>query len=93
MKRKFVYAAEHVSVKRGDIVEVDYQGIPYLAVVHHVLEQDLHNFLNLKRKPINKKVHTNTVKAAVRKRFNQYKEIHVNTRKKKGRKLERKLLH
>lgn len=93
MKRKFVYAAEHVSVKRGDIVEVDYQGIPYLAGVHHVFEQDLHNFLNLKRKPINKKLHTNTVKAAVRKRFNQYKEIYVNTRKKKGRKLERKLFH
>lgn len=92
MKRKFVYAAEHVSVKRGDLVEVDYQGTLYTAVVNHVFEQDLHNFRNLKRKPIVRQIHTNTAKAAVRKRFNQYKAMHVNTRKKKGRKLERKLL-
>lgn len=85
-KRAYVYKCDAIkNLKRGDVVEVETKyGIKY-GVVSRVFEEDLYNFRGLFRTNVVKKVHTNTVKAAIRRRFEEYKDIKVYTEFKKGR--------
>lgn len=92
MKRCLVYTFEGIPVKSGDIVEVDYQGVLHTAVVKSVFETDDWNRFDLVRIPITRKLHTNTAKAAVRKRFNEFKDIRIRTERKTGRKFEKKVI-
>lgn len=92
LRKNLVYKVEGISLKSGDIVEVDYKGIPHIVVVKHVFETDDYNYQEMVRININKKLHTNTVNAAIRKRFNEFKDIRVQTERVKGKRLEKRII-
>ena len=83
---------EGVSLKNGDIVDVSYQGVSYTAVVNSVFEKDEFNYHELLRLNINKKPHTNTVRAVIRKWFNEFKDIRIQTERKKGKQLNKRVI-
>lgn len=71
---------------------MSYQGISYTAVVNNVFEKDEFNYSERQRININKKLHMNTVRAAIRKRFNEFKDIQIQTKRKKGKQLDKKVI-
>lgn len=91
-KKNHVYKTDIKTLKRGDILEVPLNGSVEFGVVYNVFEKDEYNFYDMERQDVSKKLHTNTVKAAIRKRFNEYKGVRVRTERKKGARLERKLI-
>ena len=90
VKKCRVYKTNGIPVKHGDIVEVVKHGKPMLGVVNRVFEADAYKYRFINRLSVERKLHTNTVKALVRKRFNEFKDIKMG---KKSKRLKRKVTH
>lgn len=64
-----------LKLKYGDVVVVATKHGEKLGVVNSVFEKDDYNYLNLYRTDVLKKLHGNTVAAAVRKRFAKFSDV------------------
>lgn len=81
---------EH-NVKVNDVVEVLHQHKVVYGVISALVENDTRNLKQLERFTIDRILHTNSIYALVRRRFNAFKDFEYNHRATKRKRLIRKL--
>ena len=81
-KNYFTYKTDIKNLQKGDVVLLEHKDNDVkMGVFVRYLEED-YNPHDLKRVNIIKKVHTNTLKAHLRKRYNEFKDFELSTSRK-----------
>lgn len=87
LKSPLVYKVGIHNVRTNDVVEVSYRGKLTYGVVGGVYSRDTFNHNGMHRMEIERILHTNTVYAAVRRRFNMFKDFKINHQRKTGQRI------
>lgn len=88
IKKVLTYKVGEHNVKVNDVVEVSFRNKLRYGVVSGVYSEDTYNPKEMYRLEIERVLHTNTVYAAVRRRFNMFKGLENSTRKSNMREFE-----
>lgn len=92
-KNGHVFKCDNVkNLKPGDVVEVETKNGIELGVISKFFEEDNFNYHGLFRTNVVKKVHANTIKAAVRRRFESYSDISLPVKDSKAKEIMKGLV-
>jgi hypothetical protein len=84
-KNGYVFKCDNVkNLKYGDVVEVETKNGLEVGVVNKFFEEDNFNYHGLFRTNVVKKVHGNTIKAAVRTRFERFADVTLPAKDRKA---------